>query len=63
MDCWIRVDRRLPEPYHEVLVYCPEYGGEAYFARVDELGGWMTRDADPIKPTHWMPKPEAPTHQ
>ena len=59
---WISVLDRLPEKYHAVLIWCPEYKN-IYCACIDDngwsfFGGGCPAIHDNV--THWMPLPEPP---
>lgn len=65
---WIRVEERLPETRHAVLVYTP-YHKNIWAASMHEDGNWyiwspggkVLLDPDWNGPiTHWMPLPEPP---
>lgn len=61
---WIRVEDRLPEMLHAVLVYCPKYNN-IFCAYIREDGHWYDfiqgnggQIVDEV--TRWMPLPEPP---
>ena len=60
MPRWIPVTERLPEKYHQVLVYGLNGMQIDYYAGEKSIGGRPLFMISEAKVTHWQPLPEPP---
>ena len=60
---WIPVTVRLPEKYHQVLVYGLNGMQIDYYAGEKSIGGRPLFMISEAKVTHWMPLPEPPKEE
>lgn len=60
---WIPVGERLPEPCHEVLIWCADANTVGFAWWREDAAEWCMPEpqAAGYFPTHWMPLPDAPT--
>lgn len=60
---WIPVTERLPEKYHQVLVYGLNGMQIDYYAGEKSIGGHPLFMISETKATHWQPLPEPPKEE
>lgn len=60
---WISVEERLPEKYHQVLVYGKNGFQIDYYAGAQSVCGNPLFMVSEAKATHWMPLPEPPKEE
>jgi hypothetical protein len=60
---WISVEDRLPEKYHQVLVYGQNGLQIDYYAGAKSICGNPLFMISEAKATHWMPLPEPPKEE